>query len=502
MPHKLTKYYLHLLTLLFLNCQSSSTSERKMAADSSFKISPDTIDLSTFDPEDEILGVGVPQFGDLDSMIARRRIRALVPYTRTFYYIDGKERSGIAFEALNLFEKSLNKQLGFHPPRVRIIFIPVSRQQIIPLLNQGYGDLAFAGITVTPEREKIIDFSTPTITGLKEIVVGGPAAPKLQTMADLSGQQVYVHAGSSYESSLLRLSDSLKTVGLDPIQIEPIDPYLEVEDILEMTNSGLIPLTVMVEDAARQWAEVLDSLTLFSDLVVSKNVTDAWAFRKNSPQLKSVADQFLRQNAKGSLIGNMLYNKYLKRKTNLLNVYSPKALVQLKSTELIFKKYADMYNVDWLLLVAQAYQESQLDQSVVSSAGAVGVMQIKPSTAAHDPINISNINTLDNNVHAGAKYMRHLIDHYFNDDTIGRLDKGLFALAAYNAGPSRIAQLRRDAAARGLNANQWFNNVEMVAAQEIGRETVQYVSNIYKYYTSYRSLKHYSERSGKTILPK
>ena len=120
-------------------------------------------------------------------MIARRKIRALVPYTHLYYYIDGKERRGIAFEALNLFEKSLNKQLNFKPHRVRIIFIPVNRSQVIPLLRDGYADLAYAGMTITEERKKLVDFSMPTITGLKEIIVGGPTSPKLNTLADLAG---------------------------------------------------------------------------------------------------------------------------------------------------------------------------------------------------------------------------------------------------------------------------------------------------------------------------
>src|SRR6188768_295556 len=211
----------------------------------------------TFNPENEFLGLGTQQFGDLDSMIARRRIRALVPYTYFYYSINLNKRSGVAFEVLNLFEIALNKQLHLKPHQVRIIFIPVNRAQVIPLLREGYADLAYAGMTITEERKKLVDFSTPSITGLKEIVVGGLASPKLNTLADLSGKEIYLRQGSSYESAAIKLNDSLKRLGLPPVKIIALDPYLETEDILEMVNSGAIPFSAMVEDVAQLWSNVM-----------------------------------------------------------------------------------------------------------------------------------------------------------------------------------------------------------------------------------------------------
>ena len=482
-------------------CTSTSKeSAVDVDVDSVETISQDTTAFE-FNPEDEFLGLGIPEFGDLDSMIARRRIRALVPFTHAFYYIDGKERKGIAYEALNLFEKSLNKELGFHPPRVRIVFIPVNRSQIVPLLRDGYADMAFAGMTITPERQELVDFSIPTISGLREVVVGGPIAPKLSSLRDLSGQQVYVHEGSSYYRALQHLNDSLQRIGAAPVLIEAVDPYLEVEDILEMVNAGAIPFTVLVEPAAQLWSDELKNLTIYADMPVSRNISDGWVFRKGSPKLKQAADAFLKKNGKGTLTGNMLYNKYLRKKTDLHGAHKAETVAQVKGLETMFKKYAAMYHLDWLLLAAQGYQESQLNQSVVSKAGAVGIMQIRPSTAANAPINIPDVRTADNNIHAGAKYMRYLIDHYFADADIDSLNQELLALAAYNAGPTRIARLRKQAAAKRLDPNQWFDHVEIIAAQEIGRETVQYVSNIYKFYASYRALRNYASQRGKLILP-
>jgi len=139
--------------------------------------------------------------------------------------------------------------------------------------------------------------------------------------------------------------------------------------------------------------------------------------------------------------------------------------------------------MDHLLMMAQGYQESLLNQELRSRVGAIGVMQLMPATGAL--MKVGDITRLEPNIHAGVKYMRTLIDQYYPNDPEDRLNRGLFALASYNAGPSRIQHLRREAAKRGLDPNVWFNNVEWVAAEKHGAETVTYVSHIYKYYIAY-----------------
>jgi membrane-bound lytic murein transglycosylase MltF len=151
----------------------------------------------------------------------------------------------------------------------------------------------------------------------------------------------------------------------------------------------------------------------------------------------------------------------------------------------IFQKYGDKYGMDYLLMAAQGYQESTLRQNVKSPVGAIGVMQLMPATGQQ--MNVGDITQEEPNIHAGVKFIRFMMDRYYGKETdMTPLNKGLFTFAAYNAGPGRIAQLRKIAAERGLDRNVWFNNVEVVAAERIGRETVTYVSNIYKYYLGYR----------------
>jgi len=465
-------------------------------------VSGDSVSYLHWDADDEILGLKNVAFGDLDSMIARRFIRVLVPYSKTYYYVEGMKRYGLAYELLDLFEKDLNSQLKFNPSKVRIIFIPVSREQILPLLRDGYADMIASGYTITAEREKQIDFSSPTVTGIKDIVVGGPSAPPIKSIADLAGQKVFVRENSSYQASLNRVNDSLRKAGLKPVQIEFTGPYLEAEDILEMVNAGMIPFTVISEDMGKIWSSLFTDLKVYSDIVVERNVSYGWAFRKNSPQLKAAVNKFIPTIKKGTTVGNMIYDKYLKNTKRLKNAQSKEALADLNHFRKLFEKYGEEYALDWLLVSAQAFQESQLKQETVSHMGAVGVMQVLPSTAKAPPISIPEVkNSADNNIHAGTKYMRYLMDNFFTDEPMDSLNRHLFALAAYNCGPGNVRKLRREAKEKGMNENEWFNSVEILAARHIGVEPVQYVSNIYKYYKAYQALQQYKNLMEKKNLP-
>ena len=171
---------------------------------------------------------------------------------------------------------------------------------------------------------------------------------------------------------------------------------------------------------------------------------------------------------------------------NVKKILFEEEFQRFKDAVEFFKKYADKYDFDWLMVAALAYQESRIDQSLRSPAGAVGVMQMLPATAKDPNVNIANIDEIEHNIHAGVKYLRFIRDRYFEKEPMNEANKMLFTLASYNAGPARVAKLRLKAEKKGFDPNVWFRNTEIVAAKRIGRETVQYVSNIYKYYTAYR----------------
>ena len=425
---------------------------------------------------------------DLDSLAARRVIRVLVVPNRMTYFLDGARQRGAAYEAVHAFERELNRTLGTGTLQVECVFIPVSRGELLTRLVDGRGDLAVGLIQPTPERARRVDFSTPVYTGVREVVVTGPGAAPLRTLDDLAGREVYVRASSSYAEHLRRLNAQWRAERRPAIRIRPADENLEDGDILELVNAGIVPMTVVNAADAEVYQSLMPGLTVRSDLEVASGGSYAWALRKGTPKLREVVDRFVRGHRAGSTFGNIMIRRYWAPKRWLTNPTSGDDMARYRAVRGAFDKYGAEFRLDPLLLLAQGYQESGLDQSRRSSAGAVGVMQIKPSTAAWSAIGITGVDRLDNNVRAGAKYLRFVIDRYYNDAAMSPLQQEIFAIASYNAGPARVAGLRRKARAAGLNPNRWFNNVEIIAAREIGRETVDYVSNIYKYYLAFSLL--------------
>lgn len=445
-----------------------------------------SIPFAHADEVKQMLKLNEVRTGDFDGMVKRRVIRALVVPNKMLYFLDGVTQRGISYDGLKEFEKFVNKKLKTRTLKINVVFIPVTRDKLLPALVKGLGDIAVANLTITPERKKIVDFSDPLLTNVSEILITGPAAPAIKCLDDLAGKKIHVRPSSSYYGNLKRLNVSFKKQGKLPVKIVSADEYLEDSDLLEMVNTGLIPMVIVDNHKARFWAEIFDHITLHPDIVANTGGEIAWAIRKNSPELKAVVNEFVKGHKKGTLLGNVIFKRYLKTNKWARNSVSPKELKKFQDTVALFRKYADQYGFDYLKIIALAYQESQLDHSKRSRAGAIGIMQLLPSTARDPNVNIPDIKVLEKNIHAGNKYLRFLDDRYFNDSSIDRLNQVLFTFASYNAGPGKVTRLRKEAAKMGFDPNVWFGNVEVVAAKRIGAETVQYVSNIYKYYIAYR----------------
>ena len=424
--------------------------------------------------------------GDFDGMVERRKLRVLVPYSKTFYFLDGATQRGISYEAMQIFEKWLNKELGTGHLKVNIVMIPTVRDELFSGLVDGRGDIALGNLTITPERLKIVDFSNPFTKGVREIVVAGQNAPTLKSLDDLAGQEVFVRPSSSYYESLKLLNEQFRKSRKKPVKLVPAGDYFEDEDLLEMANAGLITFLVVDQHKAVVWEPIFKNVKLYPDIAVRTGGESAWAFRKHSPKLKEMINRFVAGHKQGTLLFNMITKRYLENTKWVKNALAEEEFQRFKDAVELFKKYAHKYNFDWLMVAALSYQESRIDQSVRSSAGAIGVMQMLPTTAKDPNVNIPNIENLDNNIHAGIKYLRFLRDRYFEEQPMDEANRMLFTFASYNAGPSRVEKLRGEAEKTKLDPNVWFRNVEIVAAKRIGRETVQYVSNIYKYYTAYR----------------
>jgi len=425
--------------------------------------------------------------GDIDGMLERRYIRALVFYNKTDFFFDGPQPRGITYEAVKEFEKFLNNKLKTGEKPINIVFIPVTRSEGLKRMSDGRGDIAALNLPIIPELQKIGNFSDPVRTDAVEVVVTGPSAPTIAALDDLAGKEVFVRKFSRYRQSIDRLNVQFKQNGKPPVIIKEADANLEDEDILNMVNTGVVGITVTGDLAANLWAKVYEQLNVHTDLKLATDERIGWLVQKGTPNFLALLNEFVKDHKVGTLFGNTLLNKYQKDVKWAKNNVSPLEMEKLKQSFPYFKKYGDQYNFDLLLLAAQGYQESTIDQSKRSPAGAVGVMQIKPTTAADKTVGITNVeDNMENNIHAGVRYMHYIMRTNLKNAKLNKTNRTLFALAAYNAGPARIAQLRKKAEAEGLNPNLWFNNVEIIAAREIGAETVTYVSNIYKYYVGYK----------------
>jgi len=438
-----------------------------------------------------------PWKGDLDGMMQRRLIRALVVPTRTQYWVERGQQTGYAYDALVAFEAEINKK--YHAKnkniRVHVLFIPTSRKELGPKLRDGLGDIAAAALTVTAERERDFDFGTPFVTGVKEIVITGPGAPPLATPQDLAGQEVFVRKSSSYWPHLEALSAELRKSGKPAIRLREAPDDLQDESILEMVNAGLVNITVADRYKATLWAKVYPKIKVREDIAVNDGGELAWMIRKASPKLKAEIDAFAATHGARSAFGNSVLKKYTGSTRFVKPATSAEEMKKFAQTVELFRKYSTEYDMDYLLMMAQGYQESRLDQSAKSQVGAIGVMQVMPETGKE--MKTGDVSQIDPNIHAGVKYIRFVQDQFFEKEPMTRLDKTLFAFGAYNCGPGRMQQLRAEAKKRGLDPNVWFNNVELVAADKIGAETVTYVSNIYKYYIAYKLVTEQEEAQRK-----
>jgi membrane-bound lytic murein transglycosylase MltF len=313
--------------------------------------------------------------------------------------------------------------------------------------------------------------------------VTGPGAPAIASVDDLSGKEVHARKDSSAWQSLVALNETLEAKGRPPVVIREVPGNLEDEDLLEMANAGLLPTVVVHDYLAAFWKKIFTSLTVHDEVKVRTGASLAVAIRKNSPLLAAELNAFLARNGLGTALGNVIEKRYLVNTSFAKNANAEAEQKKFRELGPFFRKYGDQYEVDFLLMAAQGYQESGLDQNVKSRVGAIGVMQVMPATGKE--LKVGDITKTEANIHAGVKYMRFMVDQYFKDEPMQPLDKWLFAFASYNAGPARVRQLRKEAAKRGLDPNVWFGNVEQIASERIGRETVTYVSNIYKYYIAY-----------------
>ena len=428
-----------------------------------------------------------PWTGDFDQMLERRMIRALVPYSRSLYFNDKGRERGIAADNVRDFERWINKKyakkLGKRP--LTVYLIPTTRDKLLPEVVQGLGDIAIGNLTVTEERLKTVDFASPAdLPAMKELVVTGPTSPAIASTDDLAGKTVHVRKASSYYESLEALNGRFKKEGKPAAKLVLVPDALEDEDMMEMLNAGLLEVIVVDDWKAKMWAQILPKIKVNEQAALREAGKYGWAIRKGSPKLEAEILDFYKSYLKKQGVAAYRLKQYMSRVKQIRN---PDGIAEWKRFEqmlVLFQKYGEKYNFDPLMLAAQGYQESQLNQKAKSHVGAIGVMQVMPATGKD--LKVGDIRIIEPNIHAGTKYMDQLMTKYFPDANFTENNRTLFAFASYNCGPGNVSKMRKEAEKRGLDPDKWFNNVEIVTAQKIGMETTTYVRNIYKYYVAYR----------------
>jgi membrane-bound lytic murein transglycosylase MltF len=426
----------------------------------------------------------IPYTGDLDDLKKKGVVRVLVSADLGFYYIEKGQPKGIIAEFIHHFELYLHKK----KINVNVQVIPVPRDDLLNALEAGFGDIAVANLTITPQRLKYVDFSDPIISNSQEWLVTSKSIPKITSFKELSGKEVWVRASSSYFESLQQINQQLSSDDIPPIHVQFIEENLQDYELMEMINQDILPITVIDSHKSQLWTKIMNNIVIHEELPIRTNASIGWAMRKNSPQLKSEVNLYANKIKQGSFLGNVIYNKYLDNSKWLKKALNPNTVKQFNSLAVLFEQYADQYQFDWLMISAQAYQESRFNNRLVSHMGAVGIMQVLPKTAKEPYINIKNFRQLEHNIHAGVKYMNFVHKRYFQKPEITKENQMYFSLAAYNAGPANVRKMRRMAVKHGYDPNVWFNNVEIMARKYVSKEPVHYVTNISRYYVIYKQI--------------
>lgn len=424
--------------------------------------------------------------GDLAEIRRTGVLRVLVAYAKGDFFIADGEARGVEADLARAFAAWLGRKRGRHTPPVRAIFIPVPFERLLDELEAGRGDIAAAGLTVTPSRAARVPFGTPYVRNVDEVVVGRKGAPAPAGLAGLSGRVVHAMAGSSQEEHLRALDVRLRAEGKPGITITLPPEGLGKENLFAMLNAGAIDLIAADRHRAELWAAVLPNLRILNGMVLRSGNNIAWAVRPGCPELLAAVNGYFAASGKAALArASQLLAEYFRNPEWRVNPLGSRFKNRVDALWPHFSLYADQYGYDPLLLVAQGFRESRLRQSARSPRGAVGIMQVLPETAAE--LGVPDVATsAGENIRAGVLYMHTLREGYFSNADIREPDRTLFVLAAYNMGPNRLTRVREKAAAMGLDPNRWYGNVEFAALRYVGQEPVRYVALISSYYLTYK----------------
>jgi len=414
---------------------------------------------------------------DLPNMRMRKILRVITYQSPTNYYFDGGQLKGFEYDLVNKFAESQNMRVD--------MVLAKSHQEMQELLLQGKGDIIAASLPLHSIENEKISF-TDAYNHSAPVIVGRGSDDKVVDIRDLEGRRIIMSPESPYWSLLKRIQEQ----GIN-FEIVVSDKGLNTNSTLYMVSKGMYDLTIM--DSHQFKAENSEALKVKALFALSEPVPTVWAVRSSDTLLQSAANEFVSENYRHKFY-NALYARYFKwPKVKSSTIFA--SAEPLSPYDQIIKQYAEKYDFDWRLIVAQMYQESRFDPEAVSYAGAEGLMQIMPKTA--EDLKTKDVYDPKSSIQSGVKYLGMLRDQFEHELLLE--DKTWFSLASYNAGFNRIKYARLLATEMGLDKNKWFDNVEkamLVLARpykkdgEIVRncrcgQTVVYVQEIRTLYNNY-----------------
>ncbi len=438
---------------------------------------------------------------DLDKIIERGSLRAIVDNSSTSYFLYKGQPMGYEYELLQLLAKELGVELD--------LIVTASINEAFKKLNNGEGDIIAYTLTVTKERKKKVNFTSSHYTVRQVLVQRKPDGWRdlkkheienmlIRNQVDLIGKEVRVRQSSSFLDRLQNLSEE---IGGDILIVEDTEDS-ETEALIKKVATGEIDYTVADEDIAMVTANYYRDIDISTPVSFPQQI--AWAVRKNSPMLLQTTNEWIAKMKRGPIY-NYTYNKYYRNPRATLNRvtsdYTSFTGNKLSPYDDLIQQLADSIQWDWRLLAAQIYQESRFDPKAKSWAGAMGLMQLISATAkrfgttdVYDPVQ---------SLKGGVNYLRYL-DNIWAQSISDEEERRKFVLASYNVGPGHVIDARALAEKYGRDPNVWDDNVEYYVLNKSkpkffndpvvksgycrGEEPVNYVRQILIRYEQYLEL--------------
>ncbi|MDZ4325097.1 MAG: transglycosylase SLT domain-containing protein [Pseudomonas sp.] len=432
---------------------------------------------------------------DLQEIRSSRVLKVLVNQSRNSSGEVQGQSIGVEYHRLRAFEQYLNGHAR-DGQEVTLKIIPKAKDQLLGALQRGEGDLVAPGELLDLQPGYAVSASEPIASNIPLVLVGIKGEKRYTHLEQLSGKTLALPNGSAAGVAISQINQKLALHKLAPVKIEWVDPSLAVEDVLEMVQGGIFHLTIVEQPIAERWGKILPKLRFDRQVLISEPGEEFWFVRRDASMLRASIDRFLIGYKKPS-DQDVAFLRIYRR---LYQVHYPLAKAdrqRLEKLRPVLQKHADAQGMDWLNLAALAFKESALQPNARSGSGPTGLMQITPSAAQR--VGVGNIQNLDANVQAGAKYLAMIRRKFFASPKLNERERMAFVLAAYNIGPERVQGMRAEARRRGLNPNQWFFQVERIAMEQVGMGPVSYVNSVNKYYLAFDRERESLEPQGQKV---